>query len=1184
MRALWLIVLCLLPLFSCAQTPPRVLQLLARSSDEVTDPGLSQAQWRWLREHRKLRFALWQPMLPPYDITTGLNDYGGINADFVGLLAQNLGVEVDVIQYPSYADTLAALKAAEVDFIAEAGDNQLHQGLILSKPYSQNVAVEVVNGDNVSPEEVRTIAVYPTYDREKVMARYPNARLVSFASARHAMEALAFHNIDLFFCDAVTARYLVSQSNLSNLRIRTISPALPSAGFAFAATERMRPWIDILNVMLNALPESATIEIHRRWNGGIPLSLSELPPVYTSLESKWIEEHKHVRVAVAEGNAPVAFFDDSGQLRGMIADILTALRLRTGFIFEIQRYPSQAEAYAAVQNGRSELVAGGSQEGIWQAKLLTTRTWLYNSWVMVGRSNRAPDQPVQNVASLRGDAPEEWLRRQGINQLTRVDTWREGLGRVLRRESDIMIVPLIVANELLAQKAYASLKIIASLDADPLRLSFGASRKAWPLVTILNKALINIPPEDLHALTRSGYSGNSFSSVAEDDSYSLYIGAGAVLFAVAAMVLWLWCSRWRRMMNTMDALPAPMYVCDQRGRLLAGNNALRQTLGISKRQLRGTTLEDWLDQVKPGMRTVERDGRQLRLWRAPVRGKRVSLGGWLDITRQRQRITILQRARRRATDASREKSTFLTTMSHEIRTPLSAVIGMLELVTRRGGDTPENRQSIRIAREAAQSLLELLGNILDVSRIESGRMVLHPKRVALRELIESTAVMFEGLAAKKGLRFELEIDAELNVDVLVDAMRLRQIMANLVANAIKFTDHGDVALRARPQGTDGNRLRLCLEVEDTGEGIEPAVQARLFRPFEQAESRRMAQGSGLGLYISRTLAQMMGGDVTLQSQPGEGTTVSVMINLPVMKPLARAEPDAMAAPIGSGRALDILIVDDNPAGRLLLGQQLTWFGHRVISCSDGQAALDCLAHTTVDAVISDCNMPGISGFALAGMVRERWSELPFIGVTADARESVRDEARAAGMTDCLLKPVTLAMLETWLDHLMADIARRENTATASKSPGMGDEDVSPPCSDTMPVELPRSRTQPVDWNGATDTSALPAALLSGENLSLFLELQITVIDDTLASIAAWRDDATVPLGAALHRLCGGIQLLGAHVLVAHCREQELTPDVDGLRRLERELCVLREALLHWQQTGLQPAQNVLQGNEEDGGS
>jgi len=1029
-----------------AQEP---LKLLARSLETIADPGLSASEWRWVREHRKIRLAVWLPMSPPYDITTGLNDYGGINADFIGLAASNLGVEIEVIRYPDYDDALAALRAGHADFIAQASDNQRSQGLLLSHPYSPNTAVEVVNSEATQDDRVRKIAIAPGYSSHKVLQRYPQAQIVPFYSPRHALEALAFRKIDLFFCDGVTARYLVNQSAISNLLIRPLDSPFPVSGFSFAALPKMQTWITVLNRVLAALPESASIEIHRRWNGGIPLSLSEQRPIFTSLENKWIDEHPRIRVAVAEDNPPVAFFDENDQLRGIIADVLTALQLRTRFTFAIQRFPTQRAALKAVKSGKADLVAGVAQGDIWRADLLTTRTWLYNSWVMVGRAHPLADAVNPGVLGLEGQSPEEWLRKQSGGQLVKVDTWRHGLNRVLYGDGEMMAMPLIVANTLLENNAYSTLRILGSIDIDPMRYAFGASRQSWPLVTILNKALMNIPPEDLHAITRGGGSANRFASSGQKQ-----VALSTVLIAAMAAGLLL---------------------------ILATGYGYRRQARYQRRVM-------------------------------------------AIVAAQRQ-------SRNRALSASRAKSSFLTTMSHEIRTPVSAILGMLELVMQRPGDTPQNRQSVRVAWDAAQALLHLIGNILDVTRIESGRLILRPERASLRKLIEESAMLFDGMARQKGLAFVLELDADLQQDALVDRSRFRQILVNLVGNAIKFTQRGQITLRVQLQGRDNGYVLLRIDVEDTGEGIDGATQRRLFQPFMQGSSQNVAQGSGLGLYICRTLTRMMGGSIKLHSEPGRGTQVTVCLMLPVMEGLQEApvQPVSHQSPAG----LRVMIVDDNPVGRMLLSQQLSWLGHHVISADGAKSALDKLTSACPDVVITDCNMPGMSGFELAQVIQAQYPGIPIFGATADARDVVRIDAREAGMRDCLFKPVTL----TTLAQSMATVS------TASPAP-----------------DEPQ---QALACN-------LPPALLEGDNLTLFLSLQIAVLDESLTRLRAWHNAPETSLRETLHKLRGGIEMLGVPALVAACEEQEAAPHSTGVRQLENGLEQLRAVLTRWHDTGLHP--------------
>lgn len=241
-----------------------------------------------------------------------------------------------------------------------------------------------------------------------------------------------------------------------------------------------------------------------------------------------------------------------------------------------------------------------------------------------------------------------------------------------------------------------------------------------------------------------------------------------------------------------------------------------------------------------------------------------------------------------------------------------------------------------------------MSDIIDVSRIEANRLMLRPERTAIRTLIESIAVLFEGVAHQKGLAIDVEIDAQLSGDVLADAVRLKQVLANLLSNAIKFTDSGSVVLRALVTAKDAQYLRFRLCVEDTGPCIDERTRLRLFKPFEQGESGIAAGGSGLGLYICHTLVNMMGGTITLHSQPGSGTRIEVDLSLPCLSPQSEShapESENGSQPLSRQR---ILIVDDNPVGLMLLKEQLLHLNQQAICAAGGREALDILANRSVD--------------------------------------------------------------------------------------------------------------------------------------------------------------------------------------------------------------------------------------------
>ncbi len=990
-----------------------------------------------------------------------------ITNDYLEHISQFLELPIQRVHYPSVNSAIAALAAGDVDVAPRATEYEKRQsGLVYSTPYLDNEPIIVgrISDSDLPPDLAGKRVLVPAYyvRTETVSRAYPHAEIVETKSIVEGLQRLSDGEADALIGDQLRTHFYMHSLSALKLQNKYVAN-LPAMGFSFAVRKTEPNLVILINTSLKTISRARKQQILHLWERSPSLVAAAYSFALDSEEDTLLKQLPSLNLIASE--VPnYLYHDANGQWAGLVFNVLRSLADAYRLPLNIIDSQSPEIDQRSLENDEAQIALSLTITPARQKNLLFSDGFGTVHWTFITRTAASSPSSLEAMAGRRLALPARHPLRSLLEsryptiELVLTDDYIQAVHLVEQGIVDATLNSTSDAHQLNNPKLRAG----KQFQAQPEPLVFAVSANHPELLSILNKLLQSVKNADenqdrLSILSWTAAEGSLWDYLPN----WVWQATTLVLVLVVLSLHWNWRLRIQvRKRRTaqnqlkdqlafqfalLNGLPIPLYVRDLQGRLSTCNRAYEKFFGKSLGEIRGTTpqeqgiappalaleLEEQHQRLLDNRQSqfldsvIEVDGQTHHIyqWLVPfytALGKQQGLlGGWIDISVRKHLEIKLLEAQQQALQASAAKSQFLATMSHELRTPLNAVVGLLELETS-GSLSPS--QNLCIAQQSAKSMIDMIGNILDLDKVETGQMELAPSPTALDQLLTNCLELFAAQAREKHLELKLECSLDPQRRYQVDAMRLTQTLHNLLSNALKFTAQGRVELTVQELESAPRQSRLIFQVNDTGIGIAEEFQSQIFAPYQQAhaEISHLHGGSGLGLSICKQLVELMGGNIRLVSAPGQGCRVSFELKLPWQ--LVQDESQHIPQGLVTAAALNVLIVDDVSTNGVVLEQQLLRLGHRGTYVCSGEAALQAWKKGRFDVLIADCNMPEMDGYALTRNVRAAeqargLARLPIIGYTARALAGEKQRCQVAGMDDLMIKPIILERLHEILDGL-----------------------------------------------------------------------------------------------------------------------------------------------------------------------
>ncbi len=1053
------------------------LQPTVKPLDFPQEKAVFSAQEKaWIKANPSIVYGIeedWQP----FSFVDKKGVHQGIARDFLDKISTITGLTFKPLLKDWFV-LLKDMRENRLDLIPALLKTKKRQKFYAySDPYIVNIPYFFTriedNFNNLTELNGKTAAIPKGYIYHKVLQKhYPEIKFIRPDSMQEAVNAVLEHRADILIDSHTAMSYFLNQRGIASIRAFKPLSANITRDVFMAAPKDKQILIDIINKAMQAITPAEKQAIMQYWLGSSQKELM-VQLELTESEKNWLTTHHHINYAGDPNWQPFEFFNQEGKYAGIVADYLKLFAKALDISWQIIPSNSWEQTVNKLKTGEVDIISEVMPSPL-NKQFLFTQPYLTTPIVMIAKEqvqyvNGLSDLTDMQIGVVRDYGYVAQIKAKYPNlQFIPVSTVQDGLFAVSTGKVEVLLASLAAATYQMSEQGLNNIRVVGKTEFNS-ELAFAINPKFAPLVGILNKSINHLDAKDRQQILSNW--GKAHFVTKMDYHLVVQVIAAALLLV---LIIWLWNRKLSKEVTLRKQSEARLHLLNERFNLamqavsfgvwelgypsekavpkLSIDKNMRQIYNLKEDRV---SFNKWLDCMLEASQkalnqaiiqariTGQKQELELQLKGQPKKiiysalqvdksSEQLKIVGinW-DITPLKDSEQKLAEAKNIAEQANRAKSDFLANMSHEIRTPMNAILGFSELLDEQISE-PRLKAFVKTIRGAGNNLLALINDILDLSKIEAGQFDIQKAPCNLTNLLNEVSQIFALRAQEKNLNLQVQIDPAIPASLNLDAVRVRQILLNLIGNAVKFTEQGSIEVHAQATNEDDIRSKvdLLIEVRDSGIGIAKEEQDRVFQKFAQSSGQDVSKygGTGLGLSISHRLAEMMGGVLSLASSSPAGSTFVLHLKGIDISSVVEVQPESTTDEFEFAPS-QVLVVDDVAANLELVSAHFAPTALTVYCAENGLKAVQMVQQQDFDLILMDIRMPVMDGYQAAEKIKAL-TNTPIVALTASVMQNEFERIKRAHFDGYLRKPVLRQALFTEVArHLKHQLIKIEEDPT-----------------------------------------------------------------------------------------------------------------------------------------------------------